>query len=273
MRQFDAAAWPKKWLRDVLRPLPLYDPDMHNFIAILAISVALAACSSTAEIDTSTPEGGYKLGEKYEKDERFEEAIAQFSTVKNKHPYSKLATEAELRIAEIHFKREEFIEAQNAYQVFKEMHPSHPKIDYVTFRLGLSFYNQLPGTIDRDLGVAERAILYFDEVTQSFPSSSHVKEAREHKTKALKMLAEKEYYVGHFYFIRDKWESALGRFEDLLNRYPNLGFDAKALYGAAVSAFKIKDVPKAKGHYQRLMSQFKGSEEAEKARREIGDRI
>src|SRR5262249_18604911 len=155
-------------------------------------------------------------GEKFEKDERYEEAIAQFNTVKNKFPYSKLATEAELKVAEINFKREEFVEAQNAYQVFKEMHPSHPKIDYVTYRLGLSFFNQLPSTIDRDLAVAERAILYFDEVIQSYPQSSHVKDAREYKTKSLKMLAEKEYYVGHFYFIRDFYDSALTRFEGLL---------------------------------------------------------
>ncbi len=250
-------------------------PEMRtlSYLVIVALSWLLTSCSSTPEIDTSTPEGGYKLGEKYEKDERFEEAIAQFSTVKNKHPYSKLATEAELRIAEIHFKREEFVEAQNAYQVFKEMHPSHPKIDYVTYRLGLSFYSQLPTTIDRDLAVAERAILYFDEVVQSFGSSQYVKDAKEHKAKSLKMLAEKEWYVGNFYFIRYKYESALGRFEALLDRYPGLGYDAKALYGAAVSAFKIKDMPKAKGHYQRLMTQFKGTTEAEKARREIGDRI
>jgi len=244
----------------------------HALILIISI-LFLSACSSTGEIDTSTAEGAYKLGEKYEKDERYEESIAQFSAVKNKFPYSKLATEAELRIAEINFKREEFVEAQNAYQVFKEMHPSHPKIDYVTYRLGLSFYNQLPGTIDRDLAVAERAILYFDEVVQSYPQSSHVAEAREHKNKALKMLAEKEFYIGNFYFIRDFYDSALTRFEGLLEKYPSLGFDAKALYGAAVSAFKIKDLGKAKAHYQRLMSQYKDSAEAEKARREIGDRI
>lgn len=245
---------------------------MRILTAIL-MSILLFGCSSTPDIDTSTPEGAYKLGEKYEKDERFEEAIAQFSTVKNKFPYSKLATEAELRIAEIHFAREEFVEAQSAYQVFKEMHPAHPRIDYVTFRLGLSFFNQLPSTIDRDLAVAERAILYFDEVVQSYSQSAHVKDAKEYKTKALKMLAEKEYYIGHFYFIRDHYDSALTRFEGLLERYPNLGFDAKALYGAAYSAFKIKDLSKAKTHYQRLTSQFKGSDEAEKARRDLGDRI
>lgn len=245
----------------------------HRLLTLLFALLFLAACSSTSDMDTSTPEGAYKLGEKYEKDERYEEAVSQFTTVKNKFPYSKLATEAELKVAEINFKREEYVEAQNAYQVFKEMHPAHPKIDYVTYRLGLSFYNQLPSTIDRDLAVAERAILYFDEVMQSYSQSPYVKDAKEHKNKALKMLAEKEFYIGNFYFIRDFYDSALTRFEGLLEKYPSLGFDAKALYGASVSAFKIKDLGKAKMHYQRLMSQFKDSDEAEKARREIGDRI
>ena len=242
-------------------------------LSIVLIMAASVACSSSSEIDTATPEGAFKLAEKYEKDERFEEAIAQYNQVSNKHPYSKLATESKLRIAEIYFKREDFIEAQNAYQVFKELHPSHPRIDYVTYRLGLSFFNQLPSTSDRDLSVAERAILYFDEVVQTFPQSPQVKEASEHKIKTLKMLAEKEYYIGNFYFIRDHYESALGRFEELLRVYPNLGFDARALYGAAVSAHKIKDIAKTKSFMQKLNTQFRGSAEAEKARREIGNNI
>jgi outer membrane protein assembly factor BamD len=243
------------------------------FAVILMSTFGLAGCSSTPDIDTSTPEGAFKLAEKYEKDERYEESIAQYTQVKNKHPYSKLATESELRIAEIHFKREEFVEAQSSYQVFKEMHPTHPQIDYVTFRLGLSFYNQLPSTIDRDLSVAERAILYFDEVVQSYSKSQYVAESRDYKQKALKMLAEKEAYIGHFYFIRDHYESALGRFEGLLDKYPGLGFDAPALYGAAVSAYKIKELNKAKNYYRKLNSEFKDSPEAEKARHELGSNI
>jgi outer membrane protein assembly factor BamD len=246
---------------------------MKCLVKWMLLATIVSACSSFDEIDTSTAEGAFKLGEKYDKDERYEEAISQFSTVKNKYPYSRLATDAELRIADIYFKREEFIEAQSAYQTFKEMRPSHPRADYVTYRLALSFFKQLPPTIDRDLGVADRAILYFDEVTQSYPDSKHAKDAREHKKKALKMLAEKEFYVAEFYFIRDHWESALGRFEDLMVRYPGLGLDAKALYGAAVSAYRLKDMSKAKTHYQKLVTRFKGSEEAEKARREIGNRI
>lgn len=247
--------------------------SLFIFAVLPVILGIFVGCSSTPDIDTSTPEGAYKLAEKYEKDERFEEAIAQYSQVKNKHPYSKLATESELRIAEIHFKREEFVEAQASYQTFKEMHPTHPQIDYVTFRLGLSFYDQLPSTIDRDLSVAERAILYFDEVIQSYPRSTHIAEAKDYKTKALKMLAEKEAYIGHFYFIRDHFESALGRFEGLLDKYPGLSFDAEALYGAAVSAYKIKELNKAKNYYRKLISEYKDSAEAAKARGELGSSL
>ena len=247
---------------------------VKSFLFVPLLSLAfLSACAMTPDIDTSTPEGSFKLAEKFEKDERFEEAISQYTQVKNKHPYSKLATESELKIAEIHFKREEFVESQNAYQSFKEMHPTHPQIDYVTFRLGLSFFNQLPGTIDRDLGVAERAILYFDEVVQSYPNSQYVTEAKDYKNKALKMLAEKEYYIGHFYFIRERYESSLARFEGLLEKYSDRGLDAQALYGASVSAYKIKEMTKAKTYYDKLQSDFKDTTEAEKARHEIGNNI
>ena len=244
-----------------------------SLLAAPALTFTVMGCSSTPEIDAGTPEGAFALGDKFEKDERYEEAITQFNQVKNKHPYSKLAAEAELRIAEIHFKREEYVEAQTSYQVFKEMHPTHPQIDYVTYRLALSFYNQLPATIDRDLSVADRAILYFDEVIQSFSKSQYVNDAKEYKQKALKMLAEKEYYIGNFYFIRDHYESALGRFEGLMDKYPGLGFDQKALYGATISAFRIKDMTKAKNYYDKLQSDFKDSDEAGKARHEVGSNL
>ena len=131
--------------------------------------------------DTSTAEGAFKLGEKFEKDERYEDAIVQFNSVKNKHPYSKLAAEAELHIANIHYDREDYIEAQNSYQAFKELHPSHPRIDFVTFRLAMSYYNQLPSTIDRDLQLATRAIQYFDETINSHAGSEFVPQAKEFK--------------------------------------------------------------------------------------------
>ena len=101
----------------------------------IVVSVSqLTACATADTTDTSTPEGAMKVADEYAKDDRYEEAIAKYSDVKNKFPYSRLAAEAELKIADINFTRESYIEAQNDYQLFREFHPKHPKSDYVTFR-------------------------------------------------------------------------------------------------------------------------------------------
>ncbi len=238
----------------------------------LLISFAAAGCSSAEKIDPSTPEGAFKLAEEYEKDERFEESVAKYADVKNKHPYSRFATMAELKIADVQFTRESFIEAQYAYQTFKDLHPKHPQIDYVTYRLGLSFFMQLPSTTDRDLSLADKAILYFDEVIASYPSSQYVKDATEKKADALKMLADKELYIANFYFKRKQWGSALGRYEAILRTYANVGgYAQQALYGAAVSSRESGDRDKMARFVRTLISQYPDSSEATKAKSEFRD--
>lgn len=249
---------------------------MKSFIILalsLFLSLSLTACSSSESLDPSTPEGAFKLGEKYQKASRFEEALTQFNRVKNKFPYSKLATEAKLKVADIHFEREEYPEAQAAYQVFKELHPTHPRADYATYQLAMSFAKQLPSSIDRDLSISSRALIYFDEVISTYPNSEYAGKSREEKQKTLKMLADKEYYIANFYFIRDRYEAALGRFEDLLVKYPGLGHDVSSLYRAAVSAYRIKEFPKAKKYYERLIGQFGNTKEAQSAREELDGKL
>lgn len=242
-------------------------------LVILALCLFFVGCSSSESFDANTPEGAFKLGEKFQNGSRFEEALAQFRKVKNKFPYSKLATEAELRIADIHFEREEYPEAQANYQVFKELHPNHQKSDYATYQLAMSYFNQLPSTIDRDLSLAGRTLIYFDEVITTYPNSEFAPKARDGKAKTLKMLAEKEYYIANYYFIREQYEAALGRLQELLGRYPGMGFEPKALYRATVSAYKTNEYPLAKKYFDRLNSEFANSAEAKAARKELDGKL
>lgn len=235
----------------------------------LALALLSAGCSSTDKIDPSTPQGAFELAEKYEKDERYEEAIQKFTDVKNKHPYSKYAVEAELRIADLQYLREAFIEAQNAYQLFKDLHPKHPRSDYVTFRLAMSYFQQLPPTIDRDLSLADKAILYFDEVINSYPKSKYVAESEEKKSEALRMLSERELYVGRFYRVRDFYDSALLRYEYLLKRYPKSADVPYALFGAAYSADKLGQPEKTEQYFSELKDRFSDSSEYRRALRDL----
>jgi outer membrane protein assembly factor BamD len=237
------------------------------FISLVVL--VLLGCSSTEEINPNSAEGAYQLGERYRKAERYDDAILQFQNVKNKFPYSRLATEAELQIADINYERETYLEAQTAYQIFKELHPKHAKSAYVTYQLAMSYFQQLPKTIDRDLTLANQSILYFDEVITSYSTSEYVEKAKEKKVEALKRLGQKELYIAEFYFIRDMYDSALSRYEDLLKNYGNLGLDEEALYGAVVSASQIKDPRKRDFYFEKLVKNHPESTWTQKARQEL----
>lgn len=234
----------------------------------LLLPLLLAACSGT-EKKSDTPEGAFAIAQEFDKDQMYEEAIRRYNEVKTKYPYSRFATQAELAAADCYFKQESFLEAQVAYQTFKELHPKHPQADYVTYKLGMSFYQQLPDTVDRDLTLATSSIMYFDEVLAQYPNSSHIKEAQEKKTELLKRLAGKEAYIAEFYFKRKQFDSALARYEGLLKKYPGLGFDADALSKAAVSAVRLGELDRARRYTKELQSKFPGSGELRAAEKEL----
>ena len=50
-------------------------------------------------------------------------------------------------------------------------------------------------------------------------------------------------------------------------------FVPEALYGAAVSAYETKEIPKAKEFYKQLITDFPNSGEASKARSKLGSKL
>ena len=231
----------------------------------------MAGCASGPPINTHTASGAFALAQRYEKDGRYNEAISKYSDVKNKFPYSRFAVEAALKIADLQFKEEDYVSAESSYRLFKEFHPNYSKIDYVTFRIGLSVFKQLPPTIDRDLSLADTAIKSFNDVVVDYPTSKYAGPAKKYIEKCRKMLAEKDKYIADYYYGQGIWISALGRYRDLLRHYPHQGFGAQALYGATMSAYHMKDLGRAKMYFKRLLGEYPKSSEIAKARKEISN--
>lgn len=218
-------------------------------------------CSSK-EKNANTAEGLYKIAQEYDDAERYEIALQKYADVKNKFPYSSLATSAELAVADVHYKQESFAEAQIAYQNFRDLHPKHAKIDYVIFKTGMSFYQQLPDTVDRDLILANDAIYAFNELIKNYPRSEFLIEAKEKRDKCFVMLAEKELYIGNFYLRHEDYAAALNRFEQMLAKYPALGLDPKGLLGAAKAAAKSDNDLKKQKYIDMLTTKYSDSDEA-----------
>jgi len=244
---------------------------MTQLVLCLIFTLFFAACSSTEKLDISTAEGAYKMAQSLEKDERFEEAISYYVDIKNKHPYSRFAVASKMAVANIHYKRNAFAEAETSYKLIKEFHPNHKQIDFVTFRLAMSYFKQMPEEIDRDLSSSQNAITYFDEVSSRYPKSDYAGSARDHKKFVYRLLAKRELYVANFYFHQKLYDSALGRYESLWQKYKNLGLNLKALNGATLSAIKSKNRNKAKKFLALMSKEFPKSNELKKAKQAMAD--
>lgn len=235
-----------------------------RILLVLLLGIILNACSTTEErIDISSAERAFNEAKEYEDEKRFEESLRRYEEIKSKFPYSNFARESDLRIAEVYFKREEFNSAALAYTNFKFLHPNHPQIPYVSLQLALSYFNQLPPTIDRDLSVGHTAIQEFDVVIQKYPNSQYATTAKEKKAAVEKMLLEKEHYIGNFYFKREDYMSALKRFENLQTLPGPEEIKIEALYKGAISAFESGELGRGATLINRLEERYPKSSYAQ----------
>jgi len=225
-------------------------------LAFLSLVLAHCAHKGASQDDA---EGLYQEAEEQFKDEKYLTALEKYRDIKNRFPYSSRAADAELRIADTHFAQENFIEAASSYEVFRELHPTHPKSDYVQYRIGLSYFQQIPENSARDLSAAHKAIEAFNTVIQRFPSSTFVAEAKTKILESRHKLAEHERYVADFYFQRRHYLSASYRYTALLQEFPDMGYDEEALYRLGKCFRETRNFANAKDALRRLINRYPSS--------------
>jgi len=162
-------------------------------------------------------EGTRKYGKGY-----YSRALTSYQKLKDRYPYSKYATKAELRIADAHFFNGEYDEALIVYKEFEKLHPKNKNIPYVLYQKGLCHFNQM-STIDRDHTHSLRAKKEFERLIHKFPKNKYADQSRIKIRDCYIKLAKYELYVGNYYFKMGKFEAAINRYRYLLENYPDLG--------------------------------------------------
>jgi len=201
---------------------------MDRRILVFLLIASLAGCGwwqkPEVPLDPQTSfENAMKLYDK----KKYERAAEAFRKFKEEFPLSTYTPLAELRTADSLYYDKKYLEAISAYEEFKKLHPTHPEIPYVIFQLGMCHFKQI-NTTDRDQVETEKAIEQFRYLVENFPHSVHAEEAQKNLENCRKRLAEHEYLIADFYYRTRKYRAALLRFESLLKKYPNSGWDEKA---------------------------------------------
>jgi len=151
----------------------------------------------------------------------FTKALEICNRVRNVYRDSPLSTLAELTIADIYYKRGDYEQARIAYEDFSRLHPRHEKMDYVSYRIGLTIYKRSPAAAGRDQTSTRQAVNAWTGFDSRYPDSSHVPDVKKYLVKARDRLARKELYIARFYAQRGAWGATQKRLEGLLKRYSN----------------------------------------------------
>ncbi len=240
-------------------------------MAIAATALLFFASCASQQVNPEDPDSLFNEAERLIKDEQYLIGIEKLRDIKNRFPYSPRAVDAELKIADAYFAQESFLEAESAYEIFRELHPSYPKSDYVQFQIAMSYFNLIPENSSRDLSAAYRAIDAFNLLKQRFPDSQYVEQADGRIVDARRKLAEHESVVASFYFNRRHFLSASYRYAALLKEFANVGYDEEALYRLGQCYYNIQMYDDAKQALDRLMKEYPQSGYLSSARSLIED--
>lgn len=191
------------------------------------------------------------------KNKRFEVARLTLQTLLNTYPDSDYLDRAKLAIADSWYEQggtTGLAHAEIEYKDFITFFPNSPHTAYAQYRAAMCHYRQLEKP-DRDRTHTLRAEREFQLLLKNFSDSEYAADGAIRLKEAQEVLAESEYRVGRFYFIKQSYRAAAARLEDLLAKYPNYSKRDEALWMTARS-FDIMGLPnpeRAALYYTRLV--------------------
>ncbi len=227
----------------------------HLFIIFFTAFALFTGCAKYVEVDKPSQElivEGNALmdAKKYDKAaEKFENAILNAESPDE-------AQFAQKKLADAYFMDEAYLDAIAAYEIYYDLYYQSPDAPYVLNRLGLA-YSAISLNPKRDQTYAQKSVEYFDELEALYPDEFDEYGAEAERQKMFVKLSEYEYQVGRFYMRIRKPESAIMRFQYLLDNYPSSLRLEDSYVSMVESALKLKDNGTAAAKYlQELMDNY-----------------
>ena len=143
-----------------------------------------------------------------------------------------------MKRAESFFERGNYPEAIIEYQHFLDLHRVHTLAPYAQYKLGESHFKMVQ-TVDRDPEPAYNALEAFEKLRKDFPGSRYDAEVAVKIRECHQLMAQRDFFVGQFYYRREAYLAAAHRFESVLREYPNMEVASDSLYYLALTYHEL----------------------------------
>jgi outer membrane protein assembly factor BamD len=143
-------------------------------------------------------------------------------TLINTYPDSEYLAKAKLAIADSYFKEggtSNVTQAVAGYKDFIVFFPFMPEAAYAQMQVAMAHYNEMPKA-DRDNDHARLAEEEFQTFLQRYPKDPLVPQAQQHLREVQEILAEGQFRIAYYYYVKGDRRAAAGRLSPLTRRYP-----------------------------------------------------
>lgn len=179
-------------------------------------------------------------------------------TLINTYPDSEYLAKAKLAIADSYYKEggtSNLALAISGYKDFGVFFPFLPEATYAQMQVAMAHYKQMDKP-DRDRSHAVAAEEEFQVFLQKYPNDPLAPQAEQHLREVQEVLAEGEYRIGYYYYVKNDKRAAAARLLAVTNRYPLYSKSDQALWmmGDILEKSEHKEV--AAMYYGRIVKNY-----------------
>jgi outer membrane protein assembly factor BamD len=180
---------------------------------------------------------------------RYPEARLDLQTLINTYPDSEYLAKAKLGIADSFYKEggtSNLTQAVDEYKNFIVFFPFLDEAAYAQMQVAMCHY-RLMEKADRDSSQAQAAEEEFRTFLLKYPQSPLYTRAEQNLRNVQEVLADGEYRIAHFYYVKQDYRASAARLVELTGRYPLYSESDSALwmlgniYSRAKQASKNED--------------------------------
>jgi outer membrane protein assembly factor BamD len=211
-----------------------------SLVAVLGVLLALTVACTNKKSVNPLANVGSKQPDKVLFDRamdamrhnRFDVARLTLQTLINTYPDSEFIARAKLAVGDSWYAEggtAALAQAEQEYSDFEIFFPNMPEAAEAGLKIANIHYQQMEKS-DRDYTHAKRAEDEYRKVILTYPDSKLVPEAKKKLLEVQEVLADREFGIGRFYYLRESYPASIARLQSLVERYPLYSRADEALY-------------------------------------------
>ena len=186
-------------------------------------------------------------------------AAKKFLEAELLYPQSEWASKSSLMASYAYYIEGNYSGALYNLERFLKTYPKDPRMDYVHYLIGLSYYENIEGE-KKDIKPLIEAKNKFKFVIQNYPNTDFALDSKFKIGLINDVLASKEMYLGRHYIKKEKWVAAINRFKIVLNDYDTTIYTEEAIHRLVEIHYKIGLEGEAKKYASLLGYNYLSSE-------------